>query len=235
MVDANKNTLLITDLKDSKTLVIDVKGFGSAASPIQFLKDAGFKNASKIVIRDSSGLKTLGGLLPDFPKFNDLLEYLKGIIATHHHKRLYITGASGGGHPALLLGHLLQADKVVAFAPYPYLSLKVAEDKNDPAFVSFRKLLDKFDNLPNDVKPYLDLADVLVNWNGKTKYFVHVSRFHEMDYTRAQYLQGLPKVKIVDHPYETHVIASALKKDNAFKKCFRLPSRQKRAEKNQDH
>jgi hypothetical protein len=187
-------------------------------------------DVSKIIIRDSSLLKTLGGLPPDFATFNDFLDHLKGIIASHPHKKLYVTGTSGGGHPALLLGHLLKADKVVAFAPYPYLSSEVGEQRNDPAIHSMKRMIARFQKLPNDVKPYFDLADVLVNWNGKTEYFVHVSRDNEADYTRAQYLQGLPKVEIVSHPYKEHAISVKLSNSGTLKDCFKFPYQQRTAE-----
>jgi hypothetical protein len=231
MKDSKQESSFEVEWNDSDTLVIAIKGYANKLGiPVdKFFRRAGLERASKIIIWDASRLKTLGGLQPDFPTFGDLLNHLRMIIATHPHKKLYVTGSSGGGHTGLLLGHLLKADKVIVFAPYPYVSRKVSEYKKDPAIHSMARMLHRFDQLPDDVRPYFDLADVLVDWNGKTEYYVHVSRYHKWDYIRACYLRGLPKVKVVTHPYEEHSITSILGESQDFRDCFTFPYRRRRS------
>ena len=120
--------------KKPETLVIAATGLGGKLSvPVdQFFVEAGLEDASRIVITDPSYRMTLGGLPPEFPTFEDLLEHLRQLLVTHPHRQVYCTGTSGGGHTALLLGHLLGADKVVAFAPYPYLSPGELERRKGP-------------------------------------------------------------------------------------------------------
>lgn len=216
---------LRTDLNNSDTLVIAATGYRNKLNmPVdEFFQAAGLEDASKIIISDPSFMKTLAGLPPDFPCFKDLVAYLKDLIAKGNYSNLYVTGTSGGGHTALLLGHLLHADKVVAFAPYPYLSIEEGRRMKDPASYSMARIIRKFDELPQESKQYLDLRDILLKWNGKTEYFVHVSRLNINDYRRAMYLAGLPNMHVVSHPYKKHAIAAILQREKQLKGCFSFP------------
>ncbi len=216
---------LVKKIQHSDILVIAITGYGNKLNfPVdQFFIKAKLDDASRIVIIDKSKLQTLGGLLPEFPSFFDLVDHLKKIIMTTPHKQLIITGTSGGAHTALLLGHLLKANEVVAFAPYPYLSISEAKKMKDPALRSMRRVLDKLDLLPNQVKKFLDLKNVLLDWNEVTQYYIHVSHYNKLDYQRATYLGGLPNVNIISHPYREHAVASMLGKDSKLSNCFNFP------------
>jgi hypothetical protein len=50
------------------------------------------------------------------------------------------------------------------------------ERENNPELVTMKRLLQQFDQLPAAVKKYLDLRDVLEQWNGVTEHEVHVSK-----------------------------------------------------------
>jgi acetyl esterase/lipase len=175
---------------------------------------------SKIIVSDPTRRKTLYGLPPEFPCFFDVINYLQERISSLQPKKVITTGTSAGGHTALLLGHLLKVDKAVAFAPYPYLSLKEARKRQDPIKKSIRRFTQQLDEFPDAVKPYLDLRPHLSKWNGKTEYNIHVSRGREWDYRRANYLRGCPHVSIIDHPFDTHGVAKELAQLNQLSQCF---------------
>jgi|GEM_PF-1590947 len=216
---------LIEELNDSDTLVIAATGYGNKLSlPVKdFFRHAGLNEVSKIIITDETKLKTLAGIPPEFPTFESLVTYLKQTILKHKYSRTIVTGTSGGGHTALLLGHLLKADYVVAFAPYPYLSIEEATIQNDPALHSMSRVLEKFDKLPQGTKIYLDLHRVLNNWNQKTKYYVHVSKYNLPDFKRSLYLSGIDSISIISHPFKGHAIASELKQNHLLESCFIYP------------
>lgn len=218
---------LFKEVNESDTLVIAATGYaGKLNLPVaRFFKDSGLDGASKIIITDRSMLKTLAGLPPDFKTFEHLIGYLENCISNIQHTNLIITGTSGGGHTALLLGHILNANKVVAFSPYPYLSIGEFKRMKDPALHSMSRIINGFDKLPVEVKKYLDLKNVLSRWNNKTEYFVHVSRYNKWDYKRANYLKGLPGVNVISHPYMEHATASMLSKESKLKDCFSFPYR----------
>jgi len=220
---------LVKEIYNSNTLVIAATGYGNKLNlkVNLFFKKSGLNNSSKIVITDKSKLQTLGGLPPGFPTFFDLLDYLQEQISKIPHNQLIITGTSGGAHTALLLGHLLKADEVVAFSPYPYLSIKELKRMGDPALQSMWRVVEKLDALPVQVKNLFDLMNTLSNWNKVTQYYVHISRYNSWDYRRAMYLSSLPNVSVIPHPYKEHAIASMLSHDDKLAACFVSPYKNK--------
>ena len=219
---------LVKEVHDSDTFVIAATGYGNKLNiPVdQFFSESGLTDASKIIISDKSKLQTLGGLPPEFPTFFDLFDYLQDQVSKIPYSQLVITGTSGGAHTALLLGHMLKADKVVVFSPYPYLSLSECKRMGDPALISMRRVLAKLDALPDKAKSLFDLRNILSNWNNVTQYYVHVSRYNTWDYRRVMYLRSMPSVNIISHPYKEHAIASMLSHDNELADCFVFPYKQ---------
>ncbi len=209
-------------VEESKTLVIATTGFRNRFfnKNLDFFESANLMSTSRIVIKDPTKRKTLGGLPPKFPTFFDIIDYLQDTISSIQPKKIITTGTSGGAHTALLLGHLLKADQVVAFAPYPYLSIDEAKKRQDPALKSMSRVIKPLNELPDDVKTYLDLRPHLSTWNGKTEYNIHVSLDHQWDYRRASYLKGCPHVSIITHPFGTHGVARKLAESNQLHQCF---------------
>lgn len=210
------------DIKDTDTLVVAFTGYAGKLhlSVEDFFEASGLADASKIIVHDPSYLKTLNGLPPHSSTFAEFLKALSFGVARVPHKKLIMVGTSGGGHSALLYGHLLRAHRAVAFACYPYLSIAQAKMMNDPALKSMERVLQQFDTLPVEAKQYLDLREVLQHWNGVTQYDVHLSKDNEWDSKRARYLAGLSHLQIHEHPYSNHGVASSLAKDSALKQCF---------------
>lgn len=209
-------------VKDSTTLVIAFTGFANKLNlPVpKFFAAAGLDSVSRIVVCDPSKRKTLGGLPPELPTFFDVLRHLKSRIEAIAPEEVIITGTSGGAHSALLYGHLLGADKVVAFAPYPYLTIRTANAMGDPALQSMHRVLELFDQLQGPERQFLDLNEVLCHWNGKTQYCIHVAQHNEWDRRRAMYLQHCPNVSIVEHPCSEHSIADVLSQQGKLSECF---------------
>ncbi len=215
-----------TDLRSSDTLVIAATGFSNKLNleVDDFFKAINMENVSKIIITDKSRCCTLAGLPPRLSTFFELVGYLKSVITEGNYKKVITTGTSGGGHTALLLGYLLRADKAIVFSPYPYMSKEAFIQRNDPALKSMGRVVARVENLSEEVKPYLNLDEFMKQSNKVTKYYIHVSRFHEMDYKRTLSMRGVPSVNIISHPYHTHALASSLHKDNLLNRCFTFPS-----------
>jgi len=220
---------IVKELKQSDTLVIAATGIRNYLnmSVSDFFGKSGMSGASRIVISDPTKRMTLGGLPPDYPSFFDYLDYLKQEILRISPNKLIVTGTSGGANTALLLGHLLKANYVVAFSPYPYLSIKELKRMQDPALQTMCRVVEKLDRLPDEIKKLFDLRKIISNWNGVTQYYVHVSRYHDLDYRRAMYLNNLPMLSITAHPYTTHAVVSLLSRHGKLKKCFEFPYKYK--------
>jgi hypothetical protein len=190
-------------IKPSKTLVIYCTRIRGRV-PNNFFEDSGLINASKIIISDSTNRLSLGGFPPEYPTFFDFVNHLKQLIQSISHKKLIVTGNSFGASMALVFGHLLNANYVVAFAPYSYFIKEKLVKTGDPALKNWKKLIVMFENLPLREKKFLNLREILSNWNGKTRYYVHSSYYHKWDRRRAKYLIGLPKMSVFLHPNASH-------------------------------
>ncbi len=90
-------------------------------------------------------------------------------------------------------------------------------------FTNNGRLIRELNELPDNVKKYYDLKDVLAKWNSVTQYYVHVSRFNKWDYRRALYLKDTPGITIRTHPFFSHGITSTLAKDNRLSEYFEVP------------
>jgi hypothetical protein len=213
------------ELNRSGTLVIAATGFSHKLNlPVKaFFREAGLCYASKFVMTDPDRRLTLGGLPPQHPSFFDLLEHLRRETTRAPAERLVVTGTSAGGHTALLLGHLLDADYTVAFAPYPYLSMAEAEKTGDPTVKRMHEKEHPTTDLPDEVRPFFDLRDILSDWNGQTRYHVHVPRYNEWDFARSRYLRDVPRVSVHLHPYKNHSLAHYLARDGKLRSCFSFP------------
>lgn len=214
-------------VRDRGLLVVAFPGIRGKLNlpPDQFFEQADLSSASRIVVHDPSKRMLLGGVSPDFDSFEALLQFLRRRINEISPERLITTGTSGGAHSALLVGHLLKADRAVAFSPYPYLSLDVARQREDPAVTPTFRIAEAMDRLPGDVKKYFDLEDVLKEWNGHTEHHVHISRYNRQDRLRSRYLEGLPGLSIFSHPYRDHSVAGLLARDGRLAECFEFPYR----------
>ncbi len=212
-------------VETSSILVIGITNYGGGFGlPVRkFLIASGLDKHSTIIVSDPSRLKTLNGVSPEYETFFDFLKYLEEAVLRISPKQIIITGASGGGHTALLVGHLLKADYVVAFTPYPYLNIDEAIKKQDPALKTMWRILEKLDALPLEIKKYFDLQTVLSEWNKVTKYYVHVSRDHKWDFLRSMYLEDTPNLSIIAHPYSEHSVVSVLSRHGKLTECFELP------------
>jgi len=222
---------LIEEFRTSSILVVAVTDFGNKLGMAidDFFEHAELQDVSRIVVIDPLKLKGLSGLPPEYPDFWSLLAHLKKRCAEHDHQRLVITGFSGGGYTALLLGHMLKADQVVVFAPYPYLSIEMFRQMKDPTLKSMARIVNELNQLPADIKRLYDLRSVLLDWNNKTEFYVHASRYHKWDKTRALYLSGIPHMEVVLHGYDSHTITAMLRNGGDLKNCFRFPYKRSRS------
>ena len=91
-----------------------------------------------------------------------------------------------------------------AFRPQILLDKQWGLDHNDPT-VGDSKLHNLEIPPENDFR---NLPKILENYNGKTKYFVHVGRDCEQDLNHARTIEHLPNVEIVLYEGESHACAA---------------------------
>jgi len=191
---------------DSKTLLIVFTGFKGqlGKNSDRFLQMAKVGKATSIILYDPTRTLYMNGINEELSSFSKLVYFLQVEVKKKSPKRLFILGLSGGGYPALLIGTLLKANKVVVFSPFTYVSRELGERYEDPAITKRSGVLKRLEKLSDDVKKYFDLKPLIESGNGKTKYYIHIPIKDEWDTKRALYLKGLPNVSIIKHPYEDH-------------------------------
>lgn len=192
-------------------------------NPFQFFVEGGLHKDPILLIKDQSRTCLMQGIPPEYDTFEKLVTQLRAFVDEHPHNKLLCTGTSSGGFSALLFGHLLGADKVVAFSPYTYISREKFIENSDPAYERAIKYIAQSmadEATYQSVLKYMDLKPLLSNWNGKTSYDIHVSQDSEWDVMRANYLSDCPNVNIHLHPYDTHGLVSRLMDAKSLAKCF---------------
>ena len=207
---------------DSDTLVIAFTGFSHKLSmpPSQFFQETGLEKHMRVIVIDTTRHMCLNGVSPKVSTFDALHDELRHIIDQQTPERIITTGTSAGGFPALLFGHLLRVNHVVAFSPFTFINRENYIKYGRPIDRATAELEENFKKIPEHVYAYHDLGQVLSSSNGVTNYDIHVSRRNEWDCIRAYHMEGCPNVKIQPHPYRVHATARALQKDGKLKDCF---------------
>ncbi len=119
------------------------------------------QHVNTVVINDPTRLSSLNGISPELNTFQKIVDHLKDVLEKRKFKQVITVGNSGGAHTAILLGYLLKVDYVVAFAPYPYMSVAEGIKRKDPAIKSMQKIIQGINNLPNEVQKYLNVNHLL--------------------------------------------------------------------------
>ncbi|MEO0794162.1 MAG: hypothetical protein AAFX93_03315 [Verrucomicrobiota bacterium] len=189
----------------------------------------GFDSYHKIFVYDRSTCMTLLGIPPERKDFNEVRAEIESLVKRFAPKRLITTGSSAGSFPALLFGHLLKADVAVAIAPFTNLDPDALSDQELMVRRQMKRVQRLIDENPEAPTKYMNLRSVLDQYNGKTKYLIHVSRGFQSDYQHAINLEGLPGVRIHEHLYNDHSLDTYLADTHQLKKChsanYRVPNR----------
>lgn len=127
--------------------------------------------------------------------------------------KFFCTGTSSGAYAAILFGHYLSADHVVAFAPMTKLNIESMLD--DPLMPD--KKIDRSD-IPDE---HMDLACLLQDWNGKTKFIVIFSEGHASDRQHAERIAHFPFVKLLPVPGKSHNPFASINAKRLIEKIFR--------------
>lgn len=197
-----KGGLNIATNKKSNTLVLLFPPYRCKSFSKNFLETQGFYRHNRITIYDLSKMKTLNGLNDKFPNFSSIISHISNYIHNNGIKNIITFGCSGGGHPALLYGSLLNADVSIAINPFPYLSRKEILKRQDIKTLStFPGQIKRFDKLPKEIKKYFDLRSLVKKNNNQVR--IHISD-NSWDILRANYLGDLTNVKIIKHSYKNH-------------------------------
>jgi hypothetical protein len=164
-------------------------------NPLAFLKETRLLERNILIIRDLRQSVYQLGVSPEYPDIPSLMEWQRQRIAALSHVRhVYCLGSSGGAYMALLSGHALKAEAVWAFAPPVVLRPEPPLDHVDARFA--------------------DLATILHEFNGVTRYRVYYNEAHTPDRLACSKLATAPGVQLFPQGGEGHGVLQHMLKTN---------------------
>jgi hypothetical protein len=194
----------------SDTLFVLFSGLGVGREPPAFIFHNFLKPYSgidKLFVRDLSRswyFKGMSGLSSDIDSTAEFLETLTG-----RYSRTVFVGSSAGGMAAILFGEILNADKVLAFAPQTVLSAPKKQELKDYRWHQF------LSTFTTEVKEprYLDLKN-LNPFDAKID--IYFSSGDKHDILHANRVQG-SRVNHFEYESDDHFIALHLRDNGELK------------------
>lgn len=158
--------------------------------PLTFLRGAGALERNMILFRSPSMQFYHGRLHPAWPDIGTTISLLEQLRKSYAPDVFHASvGTSMGGYAAILFGHCLGADVVHAFG---------ATTRIDPYAPDIHVG-------PEDVpEAHRDLAQLLSDWNGRTRYHLYFNEGHERDRQHAEGLANCPGVELHPAPGTSH-------------------------------
>jgi hypothetical protein len=175
--------------------------FGKA-KPLEFMQSTAHLPYHRLFVKDVGRCWHLGG---SRDKFEKILDVVQGMKLYHGTEYTHLVGSSSGGFGALLMGHLLKADRVDAFGPQTTIK------KRQLARIGDGRWADCYAAARARRPEYHDLRPILSEWNGVTQYHIHTCEIR-VDLRHALRLVDCPHVKIHRYPCKDHNSAKFLRK-----------------------
>lgn len=218
--------LMVEIGEDSSLLFVVFSGalnrFG--ASRFEFQQTMSMYGHSRILCRDPKRLWYHEGMEDRHGNIAEATERLSAKIDELAPKTVIVAGNSTGGYAALLFGHLLQSDYVHAFSPQTCLEpghVRSYRRLDTPEKVNaYRKLWSS----SRATREYFDLAQVLKQHNGKTRYFIHYCSNRLDDKIAAERMRDVTGMFLLPHDCESHMVVRYLHRKGLLTKvlepCF---------------
>ena len=184
-----------------------------------FLK--AYENVDKLFLRDTNCRYYMTGLRRSTSTLEDTLILIRELIEKKKYKKVVALGCSAGGFAAILYGHLLNFDKVLAFSPQTVLNHKktllIGDKYNAPKTCEWLHERTKQPNSPTDLyKKSLDLNN-MKPFNCSVDVHYSVSANMGTDKLHALYIEDGDKCNIIEHPGNDHMVALTLRNNGQLK------------------
>jgi len=156
--------------------------------PLDFIQISGAARRNLAMFRDFSRCYFHAPIHPQWPDIETAIANHRNILATRPRPmQLFCAGTSSGAYAAILFGHYLNADLVHAF--------------------SAQTLIQPTDSNGNTIAipaRHQDLALLLSDWNGRTRYRMYYAEEYEPDRVAAERLAHCEGVELVPLPGNDH-------------------------------
>lgn len=185
--------------------------------PFEFFNLTRGVNCKKIYVRDMNLAWYHKGLPGIAKNIDGIAKHLKGLIKKSGAKKVVCVGNSAGGYAALLFGHLIGANVVLAFAPQTFISKHERKVHKDIRWEGAQ--MRNAHGSPTRQERYFNLKRVL---GGRTKYRIFYQRKSRLDKIHAERMRVV--FTVILHPHDEgggdHYLVVHLKKSGALKKIL---------------
>ena len=172
---------------------------GLGIQPLTVLRETGLIHNNLVLLKDYYRFFYQAGLNPEITDVDAIVARLRRCREELPDVRqTFCCGPSSGAYAAILFGHYLQVDVVYAFAPVTSINLDDLKKYGGSKDVS--RITDR----------HRDLARLLSNYNGRTRYKIFFCEGHLRDRAYAARIQGLPGVELCPQPGTTHNVIQAI-------------------------
>ena len=193
--------LVVWERENSSQLYYVFHGMagGLGIQPLTVLRETGLIHNNLVLLKDYYRFFYQAGLNPEITDVDAIIARLRRCREELPHVRqTFCCGPSSGGYAAILFGHYLQVDVVYAFAPVTLINL------DDLKRFGGSKEIWRI------TEQHRDLARLLSNHNGRTRYKIFFCDGHIRDRTYAARIQDLPGVELYPQPGTTHNVIQAI-------------------------
>jgi len=202
----------------SNTLLITFAGISGALGlyPFEFFKITNGFDIDKIFIRDLEQSWYHQGLKGITTSIEETADYLKELIEKHNYTKVVCLGNSMGGYAALVIGNLIKADTILAFAPQTFLDTLNRETYKD------NRWAEEIAHLPYKIKKkYLDLEILFHKNRSKSAIHIYYSLDERIDAIHAKKFEHIENVKLHAYKDGGHQLVQLLRKKGDLYKILR--------------
>tara|TARA_Y100000741_G_scaffold121229_2_gene91072 strand:+ start:2045 stop:3448 length:1404 start_codon:yes stop_codon:yes gene_type:complete len=188
-----------------------------------FLKN--YDNIDKLFLRDINCRYYMTGLKNSTSSIEETVDFISKFIENKKYKKIIGLGCSAGGFAAILYGHILKFNKVLAFSPQTVLNHKktllIGDKYNAPKTCEWLHTRSKqILTPPSDLyKKSLDLNN-LKPFNCNIDVHYSISANMGTDKLHAMYIEDFDKCKIIEHPGNDHMVALTLRNNGQLKEII---------------
>jgi hypothetical protein len=192
---------------------------GLGIPPFEFLRSLNGMPCDQLFLRDFHQAWYHHGVDEQITSLPQLLDALKDFVHRQSYQKVIVMGNSMGGYGALLLGHFLKADTVLAFAPQTFINTRLRWWHGDRRW---KDQLAAVYALPNVESSQFDLKRVLKVGNGKTRYHIYYSPEDALDSIHAQRLKNEPGVSLHPIDHGAHEVVRVLRDQGTLHQIIQL-------------
>lgn len=173
-----------------------------------------------LFIRDVSMSWYLNGVDGLGDSVDEVVDFITGERKRLSASKLFCLGSSMGGYAALLFGHLLQADCVLAFGPQVYLDQATRRKLKVPGY-RYESSLMRVETLAKSkgIEKYLQLTNLLPLNIAQVN--IHLGQNESGDINQARGFNDQPNIKFVVWPGGNHMVVKALRDEGKLSEILK--------------